>query len=166
MNKRTLQPLPWCCTSSFQGPTGISSTLTSLTHFPNDMKGMWSLLSQAQKGSLVFSSIYPQESFSFNLFYNQPNAWIYSANGGSCRSTIEGISSSFNGISTSYHGVSSLSYGMDEPRWSRLASVIFLLEASRSDPRWRVNSRLFNFYRGSHPLLNIQSGQVCRKHDH
>ena len=145
MNKRTLQPLPWCCTSSFQGPAGVSSTLTSLTHFPNDMKGMWSLLSQAQKGSLISSSIYPQESSAFNLSYNQPNAWIYSANGGSCRSTIEGISSSFNGISTSYHGVSSLSYGMDEPRWSGLASVIFLLEVSRSDPRWVFKNELTPF---------------------
>ena len=70
-------------------------------------------------------------------------------------STFKGIKPFFKGISSSHQGISSFSYGMHEPPRSELSTSIFLLEASRINPKWVFKNKLapFLLLQGSAPFL-------------
>jgi len=132
-NKGTLQPEPWCCAGSSQGPTRILHYSDQLTHFQMKQERMGISPHKLLQGSPNSSSIYPHESLAFNLSSLWPNACIYSA--------LEEVNQVHHGWdkplfqwdSSPLHGISSSSLGMHEPSGGAQYTSNHPLECSRFD---------------------------------
>ena len=65
--KKPLQPEPWCCASSSQGPARVFLYFDKLTHFQMKQERMVISPHKLLQGSPNSSSIYPLECSAFNL---------------------------------------------------------------------------------------------------
>ena len=132
-NKGTLQPEPWCCAGSSQGPTRILHYSDQLTHFQMKQERMGISPHKLLQGSPNSSSIYPYESLTFNLPSFWPNACIYSAQEVVNQVHHQWDNPLFGWDSSLIDGISSSLVGVHEPSGGASNSSNRPLECSRSN---------------------------------
>ena len=131
--KKPLQPEPWCCTSSSQGPARVFLYFDKLTHFQMKQERMVISPHKLLQGSPNSSSIYPYESSAFNLPSLWPNASIYNAVEEVIQLHHQWDNPLFGWDSSLIDGISSSLVGVHEPSGGASNSSNRPLECSRSN---------------------------------